>query len=149
MSFHPAFVVLPKLYFTQSSYIRIVKLKKTNNRERHFPEKASSQTPFHRSHSTMLYSSSVLFPPKHWDISPISTPDQDGDRFQYNSLFLNSKSFPMKDYFDATTVPWNILVKFLNFSCVTSCDCLTHSACTTHSLLHSQSWWFHTTLSLL
>ena len=47
----------------------------------------------------------------------------------------------MKDYFDATTVSLPIQVKFLNFSCITSCGRLTHSACTIlHFLLYSQSW---------
>ena len=41
----------------------------------------------------------------------------------------------MKDYFDATIVSSNIQVKFLNFSCVTSCGRLTHSACIQHHSL--------------
>ena len=90
-------------------------------------------------HCAATRKSSVLSPPKHSVTFFVSAPDQDEDRLWYNSSFVNSKSFSMKGYFDATTVSLNIQVKFLNFSCFTSCGCLTYSACITYSLLH-QSW---------
>ena len=84
--------------------------------------------------------SSVLTPSKHSVTSLVSAPYQDGDRLQYNSSFLNSKSFPIKNHFDAATVWSNIQIKFLNFNCFTSCGPLRHSAFTTHSLLHDKLW---------